>query len=184
MLVMEDGHTVNMALWLDPSVHYWAPMDRIESLEVLRGTVITHGPNNNFGVLNARNLSPFGPNETVISSAIGFTRSKAASSRRSTISSDADANGAIVYDARSGKSDTDISARWHVHTRQSVDNVGLVASYTGADVQGTWDTERLRVNDFYGALGWKGIPLTSWSRRSMPASAITTTSRTSSAATS
>ena len=56
----------------------------------------------------------------------------------------------------SGKSDTDISARWHVHTRQSVDNVGLVASYTGADVQGTLGYERLRVNDFYGALGLKG----------------------------
>ena len=34
MLIMEDGHTDNMALWLDPSVHYWAPMDRIESIEV------------------------------------------------------------------------------------------------------------------------------------------------------
>ena len=65
MLVMEDGHTVNLALWLDPSVHYWAPMERMESVEVIRGTVITHGPNNNFGVLNSRNISPFGPNETV-----------------------------------------------------------------------------------------------------------------------
>src|SRR5690606_12714674 len=51
MLVMEDGHTVNLALWLDPSVHYWAPVDRLESIEVLRGTVVTHGPNNNFGVV-------------------------------------------------------------------------------------------------------------------------------------
>ena len=25
LLIMEDGHTVNLALWLDPSVHYWAP---------------------------------------------------------------------------------------------------------------------------------------------------------------
>ena len=67
MLVMEDGHTSNLALWLDPSVHYWAPADRIESLEVIRGTIITHGPNNNFGVINARALSPFGPDETVVS---------------------------------------------------------------------------------------------------------------------
>lgn len=66
MLVMEDGHPVNLALWLDPSVHYWAPMDRTESIEVIRGTVITHGPNNNFGVINSRNLSPFGPEETVV----------------------------------------------------------------------------------------------------------------------
>jgi Fe(3+) dicitrate transport protein len=160
MLVMEDGHTVNLALWLDPSVHYWAPVERMESVEVLRGTVITHGPNNNFGVINSRNLSPFGPDETVISSAIGFTRNKAGSYRPidDDIEVDEDGNvGAIPYgDPVHGKSDTDISARWHVHTRQHADNVGLVASYTGANVQGAWDTERLRVHDFYGALGWKG----------------------------
>ena len=49
------------------------------------------------------------------------------------------------------------SYRWHVHTRQHADNVGLVLSYTGADQQGSWDTERLRFNDFHGALGWKGV---------------------------
>ena len=158
MLVMEDGHTVNLALWLDPSVHYWAPVERTEGVEVIRGTVITHGPNNNFGVINSRNLSPFGPDETVISSAIGFTRTKAGSyTPINEIEVEDDGEVKIKYgDTVHGKSDTDISARWHVHTRQSVDNVGLVASYTGADVQGAWDTERLRVNDFYGAVGWKG----------------------------
>ena len=158
MLVMEDGHTVNLALWLDPSVHYWAPSERIESVEVLRGTVITHGPNNNFGVINSRNLSPFGPDETVVSSAIGFTKSRAGSFRPiEEIEVDADGNAEIEYgDEVRGKSDTDISSRWHVHTRQSYDNVGLVASYTGSDIQGAWDTERLRVHDFYGALGFKG----------------------------
>ncbi len=30
-------------------------------------------------------------------------------------------------------------------------------SYTGADVQGVWDTERLKFHDFHGALGWKGV---------------------------
>ena len=49
------------------------------------------------------------------------------------------------------------SYRWHIHTRQHADNVGLVLSYTGADQQGSWDTERLRFNDFHGALGWKGV---------------------------
>ena len=63
VLIMEDGHANNLALWLDPSVHFWAPIERLESIEVLRGTVITHGPNNNFGVINGRNLSPFGPAE-------------------------------------------------------------------------------------------------------------------------
>lgn len=149
LLVMEDGQSVNLALWLDPSVHYFAPIDRIESFEVLRGSVIAHGPNNNFAVVNARNLSPFGPNETVISSAIGFTQSD---------------GGSFITpeDAEDGEDptimggDTDISARWHVHTRQTIGNVGLVFSYTGHNIQGAWDTERLRVNDFYGAIGWKG----------------------------
>ncbi|MCC7250823.1 TonB-dependent receptor [Hyphomicrobium sp.] len=153
MLIMEDGHTVNLALWLDPSVHYWAPIERTESVEVLRGTVITHGPNNNFGVINSRNLSPFGPDETVVSSAIGFTKNKTGSFTPIEIEDD----GSLEFgDTVSRKSDTDISARWHVHTRQSVDNVGVVLSYTGLNAQGSWDTERLRVNDFYGALGWKG----------------------------
>lgn len=158
MLVMEDGHPVNLALWLDPSVHYWAPLDRLESVEVLRGTIINHGPNNNFGVINGRNLSPFGPDETVISSAIGFTRTRAGT-YRAVDEMEVDGSGDVEVefdDPVAGKSETDISARWHVHTRQSADNVGLVASYTGEDIQGAWDTERLRVHDFYGALGWKG----------------------------
>jgi Fe(3+) dicitrate transport protein len=148
MLVMEDGHTVNLALWLDPSVHYWAPLDRIESIEVLRGTVITHGPNNNFGVINSRNLSPFGLDETVISAAIGWTKTGGGCFEGE------DENGDDVE--RCKGDDIDTSGRWHVHTRQHSDNVGLVASYTGESIQGAWDTERLRVHDFYGALGWKG----------------------------
>jgi Fe(3+) dicitrate transport protein len=148
MLVMEDGHTVNLALWLDPSVHYWAPIDRIESVEVLRGTIITHGPNNNFGVINSRNLSPFGLDETVVSAAVGWTKTGGGCFETE------DENGDPVERCKGDETDT--SARWHVHTRQHSGNVGLVASYTGEDVQGAWDTERLRVHDFYGALGWKG----------------------------
>jgi Fe(3+) dicitrate transport protein len=156
VLVMEDGHANNLALWLDPSVHYWGPVDRFESIEVLRGTVITHGPNNNFGVVNARNLSPFGPAETVISSAIGFTKTD-----RGTFTpiDEIEDDGEIEFndaEAVSGKSSTDLSYRWHVHTRQNSENVGIVASYTGANVQGAWDTEQLRFHDFYGAIGWKG----------------------------
>lgn len=150
LLVMEDGHPVNLALWLDPSVHFFAPADRIDSVEVLRGTVVTHGPNNNFGVVNVRNLSPLGANETVISSAIGFTRNEAGFF----IEEDEDDGDGEL---RRGKSKTDLSARWHVHTRQTSGNVGVVLSYTGENVQGAWDTERLRFNDFYGAIGWKGV---------------------------
>lgn len=144
MLVMEDGHPVNLALWLDPSVHYWGPLDRYESVEVIRGTVINYGPNNNFGVINARNLSPFGPEETVISSAIGFTKNRAGFF----INEDGD--------VLTGGGGTDTSGKWHVHTRQTSENFGAVFSYSGADVQGVWDTERLNYHDFHGALGWKG----------------------------
>lgn len=148
VLVMEDGHPVNLALWLDPSVHYFAPSDRLEGVEVLRGTVITHGPNNNFGVVNVRNLSPFGPNETEIGAAIGFTRNQNGSF------TEGDADDLRTIDK---KDVVDLSARWHVHTRQTSGNVGIVLSYTGENVQGAWDNERLRFNDFYGAIGWKGI---------------------------
>ena len=124
VLVMEDGRSINMSLWLDPSTHYVPPPDRIESVEVLRGTVIVYGPNNNHGVVNFRNLSPFGPNETVISG-----------------------SGGIDYDANTR----------HIHTRQTSGNWGTVLSYSGAEADGAWDNERLRYNDFYTALGWKGV---------------------------
>ncbi len=149
ILVMEDGHAVNLALWLDPSVHFFAPAERLEGIEVIRGTTVTHGPNNNFGVVNVRNLSPFGVDETVVSSAIGFTKNKTG------VFEEFDADDAVG--PRFGTSDTDFSAKWHAHTRQTSGNVGAVASYTGENVQGTWDTERLRFHDFYGALGWKGV---------------------------
>ena len=133
---MEDGHANNLALWLDPSVHFWAPIERLESIEVLRGTVITHGPNNNFGVINGRNLSPFGPAKSVVSSSIGFTKS------RTGVYEAEDDDEEII---RRGTNDTDLSARWHVHTRQQAEMFGLVLSYTGENVQGAWDTERLRL---------------------------------------
>lgn len=128
VLIMEDGQPINMSVWIDPSVHYVPPVDRLDSVEVLRGTVISHGPLNNHGVVNFRNLSPFGPNETEIGASIGFTED----------------------------GDKGVSNTRHVHTRQGFDNVGLVLSYSGAEADGTWDLERLRYNDFYGALGFKG----------------------------
>lgn len=131
VLMMEDGHTLNLALWLDASVHFIPPFDRIESIEVIRGGSIVHGPNNNFGIVNLRNLSVWGEDEVVVSGALGWTDNgpndrKGASNRR------------------------------HVHIRQSIGNVGLVASYSGANVEGAWNTEVLRYDDFYVALGFKG----------------------------
>ena len=122
----------------------------MESLEVIRGTVINHGPNNNFGVLNC--AQPVALRAQRDDDQLRHRLHPPGRQVRGIISED---------DEGSRQVGTDISARWHVHTRQSVDNVGLVASYTGADVQGNWDTERLRFNDFYGALGWKGRPPTS-----------------------
>lgn len=129
VLVMEDGQPINMATFIDPSVHYTPPPERLEAVEVLRGTVIAHGPLNNHGVVNFRNLSPFGTPETVISAAIGSTEG----------------------------SNRDWNNMRHVHTRQNAGNVGVVASYSGAESGGAWDNEVLRYNDFYGALGWRGI---------------------------
>jgi Fe(3+) dicitrate transport protein len=137
VLHLEDGQPINMSVWIDPSVHYVPPVDRLDSVEVLRGTVINHGPLTNHGVVNFRNLSPFGPDETVISAAIGHTEN----------------------DSRGGGKSADpwgISNTRHVHTRQGLGNVGVVFSYSGAEADGAWDLERLRYNDFYGAVGWKG----------------------------
>lgn len=133
VLVMEDGRPINMSLWLDPSTHYVPPPERLEAVEVVRGSVI-YGPNNNFGAINFRNFQPFGPNETVISG-----------------------EGGVVSTDGPGFGDDGSAAKWHVHNRLTSGNWGTVVSYTGANAQGAWDTERLRYNDFYAALGWKGV---------------------------
>lgn len=137
ILTLEDGQPINMSVWIDPSVHYVPPVDRLDSVEVLRGTVINHGPLTNHGVVNFRNLSPFGPDETVISASIGSTDNKSRG-------------------AEGGLDRWGVSNTRHVHTRQGIGNVGLVLSYSGAEADGSWDLERLRYNDFYAALGWKG----------------------------
>jgi Fe(3+) dicitrate transport protein len=139
ILVMEDGRSINQSLWLDPSTHYVPPPERVQEVEVLRGTVIMYGPNNNHGVVNFRNLQPFGPNETVATAQGGSV-----------------AQSGGVGEERSLNLDNGDASQWHVHTRQTAGDWGLVLSYTGANAQGAWNTERLRFNDFYGALGWKG----------------------------
>jgi Fe(3+) dicitrate transport protein len=142
--VLEDGRFINQSIWLDPSTHYVPPPDRIESVEVLRGTVIVYGPNNNSGVVNFRNLQPFGPNESVVSVQGGSVA----------------LTGGHFEDVNRALDDGD-ATKWHAHTRQSVNangnRWGLVLSYTGANAQGAWDTERLRYDDFYAALGWAGV---------------------------
>ncbi|MGL4396395.1 MAG: TonB-dependent receptor domain-containing protein [Hyphomicrobium sp.] len=128
VLVMEDGVSINFSSYLDPSTHYTPPGDRVENIEVIRGTVVSHGPLNNHGIVNFQNLSPFGKEETVI-------------------------KGALSHTEGAGR---EIGNYRHVHTRQHHDNVGAVISYSGAEAPGAWEIERLRYNDIYGALGWKG----------------------------
>jgi Fe(3+) dicitrate transport protein len=128
VLILEDGQPINFSPYLDSSSHYTPPIERIESIEVIRGFVVNQGPLTNFGVVNFRNLSPFGPDETVISAGIGKT-----------------------WDV-----DKDVNNFRHVHTRQTFENWGVVASYSGSEVGGAWDNEVLRYNDFYGAVGVKG----------------------------
>jgi Fe(3+) dicitrate transport protein len=127
VLVMEDGQSINLSTYLDPSVHYTPPTDRVESIEVVRGTVVAHGPLNNHGIINFQNLSPFGEEGTVIKGALSFTD---------------DVN-------------KDVGNYRHVRTRQHAGNVGVVAAYSGADAAGAWDNEVLRYDDFYGAIGWR-----------------------------
>ncbi|WP_159079949.1 TonB-dependent receptor plug domain-containing protein [Methyloceanibacter sp. wino2] len=129
VLVMEDGQSINMSLYIDPSVHYVPPPDRIEAVEVIKGSII-YAPNNNFGAVNFRNLQPFGPDEFVLSGE----------------------GGAVALEGAGGDGG---AGKWHVHNRKTWGNWGTVVSYTGADVQGSWDTERLSYNDFYAAVGWK-----------------------------
>ncbi|MBB3972743.1 TonB-dependent receptor family protein [Hansschlegelia beijingensis] len=128
VLVMEDGVPINFSPYLDAGTHYTPPVERIEGIEVFKGPLVNYGPLNNHGVINFRNLSPFGPKETVFSGALGNTKG----------------------------ADRSVNNMRHVHTRQSGENVGVVLSYSGLNAGGSWDTEKLGYNDFYGALGIRG----------------------------
>ncbi len=71
VLVLEDGYPDNFTTYIDSSTHYTPPTHRVESLEVLRGNIVTQGPLNNHGVVNFVNLSPFGAPETELEVAFG-----------------------------------------------------------------------------------------------------------------
>ncbi|ODR96491.1 hypothetical protein AUC70_14505 [Methyloceanibacter stevinii] len=121
ILVMEDGQSINMSLYIDPSVHYVPPPDRIEAVEVIKGSII-YAPNNNFGAVNFRNLQPFGPDEFVMSGE----------------------GGAVALNGAGGDGG---AGKWHVHNRKTWENWGTVVSYTGATSRhlgyGASDLQRL-----------------------------------------
>ncbi len=66
-LLLEDGVPINASTYLDPSAHYTPPMERLESIDVLKGAGhVLHGPLNNHGIVNFRNKRPTAVPETTI----------------------------------------------------------------------------------------------------------------------
>lgn len=52
-LILEDGMPIHLAPYSDPTAHYHTPMERIQSIEVIKGSgQIVHGPQTVGGVIN------------------------------------------------------------------------------------------------------------------------------------
>lgn len=72
VLMLEDGTPINASTYLDSSTHYTPPLERIESIDVLKGNgQILHGPLNNHGIVNFRNKGPTETPETTVDLAVG-----------------------------------------------------------------------------------------------------------------
>lgn len=71
-LVMEDGTPLNFSSYLDPSTHYTPPMERLETVDVLKGAGhVLHGPLNNHGIVNFRNKRATATPQTDVEVAVG-----------------------------------------------------------------------------------------------------------------
>src|SRR5690606_30355851 len=71
-LLLEDGTPINASTYLDSSAHYTPPMERLESVDVLKASgQIVHGPLNNHGIVNFRNKRPTAVPETTVELAAG-----------------------------------------------------------------------------------------------------------------
>jgi Fe(3+) dicitrate transport protein len=78
-LLLEDGTPINASTYLDPSAHYTPPLERLERVDVLKGTGhVVNGPLNNHGIVNFRNKQATAQPETALELAAGnlgtFTR--------------------------------------------------------------------------------------------------------------
>ncbi|MFC3607818.1 TonB-dependent receptor family protein [Stutzerimonas tarimensis] len=85
VLLLEDGTPINNSSYLDSGAHYTPPTQRLEQIEVLKGAgQIIHGPLNNHGIVNFRNLRPTAEPETRVELGIGnqSTRQSHISHRR------------------------------------------------------------------------------------------------------
>lgn len=72
VLLLEDGTPINNSAYLDSGAHYTPPLERLERVEVYKGAgQIVHGPLNNHGIVNFRNLKPTPVPETVIEVGVG-----------------------------------------------------------------------------------------------------------------
>ncbi|MEP5911364.1 MAG: TonB-dependent receptor plug domain-containing protein [Marinobacter sp.] len=72
VLLLEDGTPINNSAYLDSGAHYTPPLERLERVEVYKGAgQIVHGPLNNNGIVNFRNLKPTPVPETVIEVGVG-----------------------------------------------------------------------------------------------------------------
>lgn len=72
-LLLEDGTPINASTYLDSDGHYTPPLQRLEQVEVLKGTgQILHGPLNNHGIVNFRNKRATLTPETTVEIAGGM----------------------------------------------------------------------------------------------------------------
>ncbi len=66
-LLLEDGVPINASTYLDPSAHYTPPVERLQSVDVLKGAGhVLHGPLNNHGIVNFINQRPTLTPETTL----------------------------------------------------------------------------------------------------------------------
>jgi Fe(3+) dicitrate transport protein len=71
-LLMEDGTPINFSAYLDPSSHYTPPLERLETVDVLKGAGhVLYGPLNNHGIVNFRNKRATATPQTDIEVAAG-----------------------------------------------------------------------------------------------------------------
>ena len=124
-LLLEDGTPINASTYLDPSAHYTPPLERLERVDVLKGTGhILHGPLNNHGIINFRNKQP----TLRPSSAVDISIGNLGTFKR------------------------------HLMHRRTDGPVGVVAAYTGANTDGTFDVERHQYDDAFGSVDWRLSP--------------------------
>ncbi|MEX2469279.1 MAG: TonB-dependent receptor, partial [Pseudohongiellaceae bacterium] len=151
-LLLEDGTPINFSTYLDPSSHYTPPMERLESVDVLKGTGhVLHGPLNNHGIVNFRNKQATATPQTDIELAAGnlSTLKRHLMHRRTEGSvglvfsyTGADADGAFDLE-EFGYDDFYTSADWDINENQD-----LAVSYTYFRERSHYDESNLTPQEY------------------------------------